>query len=144
MHEMPDEWRWRFMAHILGMREGFVQDHYDRVIQHANFRMHVGQPWLDAREAGGRAMLTTPAGEYTAHFLITGTGVSMDPVLLPELTHCAHNIAQWGDCYARPRRSGIRACCNFPTSGRTAHSWKRPLARRRGLPISTSSASTPR
>lgn len=117
MHEMPDEWRWRFMAHILGMREGFAQDHYDRVIQHANFRMHVGQPWLDAREAGGRAVLTTPAGEFTADFLITGTGVSMDPGLLPELAHCAHNIAQWGDRYAPPEAERNPRLLQFPYLG---------------------------
>ena len=114
MHEMPDEWRWRFMAHILGMREGFAQDHYDRVVRHANFRMHVGQPWLDARAEGGRAVLTTPADEFVADFLITGTGVSMDPALVPELANCAGNIAQWNHRYAPPEAERNARLGQFP------------------------------
>ena len=41
MHEMPDAWRWRFMANILGMREGFAQDTYDRASRFPNFTMHL-------------------------------------------------------------------------------------------------------
>ncbi len=117
MHEMTDEWRWRFMSHILGMREGFAQDHYDRVIRHANFRLHIGEPWEAAREDAGRAVLTTPAGEFTADFLITGTGVSMDPSLVPELTHCAHNIAQWADRYTPPEAEANARLGQFPYLG---------------------------
>ena len=117
MHEMPDAWRWRFMAHILGMREGFAQDHYDRVVKHGNFHMHVGQPWLDARAQDGRAVLTTPAGAFTADFLITGTGVSMDPALVPELAHCHGNIAQWADRYAPPAAEANPRLGQFPYLG---------------------------
>lgn len=117
MHEMSDEWRWRFMSHILGMREGFAQDHYDRVMRHANFRMHIGQPWDAAREEAGRAVLSTPAGEFTADFLITGTGVSMDPGLVPELAHCAHNIAQWADRYTPPTAEANARLGQFPYLG---------------------------
>lgn len=117
MHEMPDEWRWRFMAHVLSMREGFAQDHYDRVTRHGNFRLHIGQPWLAAREEAGQAVLTTPEGEFTADFLITGTGVSMDPALVPELTHCAHNIAQWGDRYTPPAAEANARLAQFPYLG---------------------------
>jgi cation diffusion facilitator CzcD-associated flavoprotein CzcO len=100
--EMPDDWRWRFMAHILGMREGFAQDHYDRVIRFPHFRMHLGEPWLAAREDRGRAVVTTPKREFAADFLIAATGVRMDPALRPELVHCAHNIALWRDRYTPP------------------------------------------
>jgi cation diffusion facilitator CzcD-associated flavoprotein CzcO len=117
MHEMPDEWRWRFMSHILGMREGFAQDHYDRVTRHANFHLHIGQPWQEAREQGGRALLTTPSGEFSADFLITGTGVSMDPSLVPELAHCATNIARWADRYTPPTPEANERLGQFPYLG---------------------------
>ena len=117
MHEMPDEWRWRFMAYILGLREGFAQDHYDRVMRHANFRMHVGEPWQAAREEAGQAVLTTPAGEFRADFLITGTGVSMDPALVPELANCAGNIALWGDRYTPPAAEASARLGQFPYLG---------------------------
>ena len=52
LHEMPDEWRWRFMARVLGMREGFAQDHYDRVRAFPNFSLETGSAVTGAR--GGR------------------------------------------------------------------------------------------
>jgi cation diffusion facilitator CzcD-associated flavoprotein CzcO len=102
MHEMPDAWRWRFMAKILGMREGFAQDTYDRASRFPNFTMHLDRPWTDARAEDGRAVLATPRGEFAADFLICGTGVRMDPGAVPELALCADNIAQWHDRYAPP------------------------------------------
>jgi FAD-dependent urate hydroxylase len=101
--DMPDEWRWRFMRKILGMREGFPQDTYDRANRFPNFLMHIGRPWTGARVgAGGRAVAETPRGEFAADFLVCGTGVRMDAAARPELAGCAHNIATWADRYAPP------------------------------------------
>ncbi len=102
MHEMSDEWRWRFLSYILGLREGFPQDTYTRVLAFPNFTMHVGRPWTAARAEAGRAVLETPRGPFAADYLICGTGARMDPALVPELTACAHNIARWRDRYAPP------------------------------------------
>jgi cation diffusion facilitator CzcD-associated flavoprotein CzcO len=115
--EMSDEWRWRFMAYILGMREGFAQDHYDRVTRWPNFRLRAGEPWEAAREEAGRAVVTTPRGEFAADFLITGTGVRMDPSLCPELAHCAGNIALWRDRYAPPEGERNDRLGAFPYLG---------------------------
>lgn len=114
MHEMPDEWRWRFMARILGMREGFAQDTYDRANAHPNFTMHLGRPWTGARAEGGRAVVETPCGGFTADFLICGTGVRMDPAAVPELAQCHHNIAQWRDRYAPPPAEADERLGCFP------------------------------
>ena len=102
MGEMTDEWRWRFMSHVLGMREGFAQDHYDRVIRFPNFRLHAGREWQAARIEDGYVVLTTQGGDFTADYCITGTGVRMDARLRPELAHCAENIATWGGRYTPP------------------------------------------
>ncbi|WP_043359138.1 NAD(P)-binding domain-containing protein [Belnapia sp. F-4-1] len=102
MHEMPDVWRWRFLSTILGLREGFPQDTYNRVLAFPNFTMHVGRPWTAARAEAGRAVLETPRGPFTADYLICGTGARMDPGLVPELAACAGNIAQWRDRYLPP------------------------------------------
>ncbi len=114
MGEMPDEWRWRFMSYILGMREGFAQDHYDRVMRFPNFRMHAGASWEAARVQDGRVVLTTPAGEFTADHCITGTGVRMDASLCPELAGCAGNIALWADRYAPPAEEADARLGGFP------------------------------
>jgi len=114
IHEMPDEWRWRFMAHVLGLREGFPPDTYARVLAFPNFGMHVGRPWTAARVQDGQAVVATPRGEFSADFLICGTGVRMDPALVPELAGCAHNIARWSDRYTPPTEEANPRLGDFP------------------------------
>lgn len=115
--EMPDAWRWRFMATILGMREGFPQDTHDRAARFPNFTLHVGRPWTGARAEGGRAVLATPRGEFAADFLICGTGVAMDPAAVPELAGCADNVALWRDRYHPPEAERDERLGAFPYLG---------------------------
>lgn len=113
--EMPDEWRWRFMSHILGLREGFPQATFDRCARHANFRMHLGRPWTGAAPApGGGVLLETAKGPFRADFAIAGTGVRMDPALVPELADCAGNIAQWRDRYTPPEAEANERLSEYP------------------------------
>lgn len=112
--DMPDEWRWRFMQHILGLREGFPPDTWARVAAFANFTFHVGRPWTGARIAGGRVLLDTPKGAFAADFVICGTGVDHDARLRPELAACADNIATWGDRYTPPDNQRNDRLARFP------------------------------
>lgn len=114
LHEMPDEWRWRFMARILGLREGFAQDTHDRAARFPNFVIHIGRNWTGARVEAGRAVLATSRGDFTADFAIAGTGVRMDPSLVPELAGCAHNIALWRDRYTPPEKDRNDRLGEFP------------------------------
>ena len=100
--DMEDAWRWRFMQKILGLREGFPQDAYDRCNAHQNFRIRTGEPWLEALVEGDRAVVRTPKGKFAADFLICGTGVDMDFALRPELASFADQIATWSDRYQPP------------------------------------------
>ena len=102
MGDMPDEWRWRFMAYILGLREGFPPGTYARVTAFPNFTMHTGRSWTDARMTGERIELQTTHGPFTADFAICGTGVRHDFTHRPELAACADNIARWSDRYDPP------------------------------------------
>lgn len=114
IHEMPDEWRWRFMSYILGLREGFPQDTYTRVLAFPNFTMHVGRPWTGARVEAGRAVLETARGDFSADYAICGTGVQMDPACVPELAGCADNIALWADRYTPPGEEANERLSRFP------------------------------
>jgi len=114
LHEMPDDRRWRFMSYILGLREGFPQDTYDRVIAFPSFTMHVGRPWTGAREEGGRVVLATARGAFAADYAICGTGVRMDPSLVPELAGFADNIALWSDRYTPPPEEANGRLAAFP------------------------------
>ncbi len=114
LHAMPDEWRWRFMSHVLGLREAFPQDTWDRCARHANFLMHVGRRWTGARVEDGRVTLDTPRGAFRADFLICGTGVRMDFEATPPLAAFADNIARWSDRYAPPAAEADERLGAFP------------------------------
>lgn len=103
MGEMPDEWRWRFMSHVLGLREAFPQDTWDRVARFPQFAMEVGRPWTGAHVGvDGGVVVRTPRGDHAADFLICGTGINMDFARVPMLRGFAGNIARWGDRYTPP------------------------------------------
>ncbi len=112
--DMPDEWRWRFMQHILGLREGFPPETWARVSAFENFIMHLGRPWTSARIEDGRVLLETPKGPFMADFVICGTGVDHDPHHRPELAAFADNIATWGDRYTPPAAERNERLARFP------------------------------
>ncbi len=100
--EMPDAWRWRFMRHILNLRESFPQETYDRMRRHSNFTIHRGAGWTGAQMAGDRVRIMTAKGPFEADFLICGTGIDIDPARRPELAPFADRIATWRDRYTPP------------------------------------------
>ena len=118
MSDLDDAWRWRFMSTILGMREGFPQDTYDRCAKYQNFHLQNGAPIHAVREtAAGGLELATPRGPFNADFLICGTGVEMDFKRRPELDRFAFNIATWADRYAPPAEEADERLGRFPYLG---------------------------
>ncbi len=115
--EMPDEWRWRFMSHIVRMREGFPPDTYRRVMAHPGFTMHAGRGWTGAWMQGARVALQTARGDFAADFVITGTGVRHDFAQRPELAPFADRIARWSDRYVPPDGEADGALGAFPYLG---------------------------
>lgn len=114
LSDLDDAWRWRFMSAILGLREGFPQQTFDRCACHSNFTLHNGAPWLAARQAQGRVEITTPKGPFIADFLICGTGIDTDFARKPELARFAENIATWGDRYTPPDDERNDRLARFP------------------------------
>ncbi|SJZ82243.1 Predicted flavoprotein CzcO associated with the cation diffusion facilitator CzcD [Enhydrobacter aerosaccus] len=102
MSEMPDEWRWRIMGHIMRTRESFPGDTYRRVMAFPDFRMHVGRNWTDARLANGRVRIETTSEPFDADYVICGTGIRQNLKARPELANIADHVALWGDRYAPP------------------------------------------
>src|SRR5918993_366519 len=101
--DMPDLWRWRFMANILNAREGFPADTYARVMAFADtFTMHAERPWTDARMQDGRIRIETTRGPFHADFAICGTGTRQNVHLRPELASFAGKIAMWNDRFTPP------------------------------------------
>jgi cation diffusion facilitator CzcD-associated flavoprotein CzcO len=114
LSDLDDAWRWRFMRHILAMREGFPQETWDRCAVHENFHLRTASPWTGARIADGAVVVETPAGPHTTDFLICGTGVEMDFALRPELSRIAENIARWSDRYTPPAEEADDRLARFP------------------------------
>ena len=102
LRDLPDEWRWRFMAYILGLRESIPQGTYDRMRLHPNFRIHTGAGWSGVAVKEGRLAIATANGPFTADFIIAGTGVDIDFAKRPELAAFADRIATWADRYTPP------------------------------------------
>jgi cation diffusion facilitator CzcD-associated flavoprotein CzcO len=102
LRDLPDEWRWRFMAYILGLRESIPQGTYDRMRRHQNFRIHTGAGWSGVEVKDGRLEIATEKGPFAADFIIAGTGIDIDFAQRPELAPFADLIATWADRYTPP------------------------------------------
>ena len=102
LSDLDDAWRWRFMSHILGLREGFPQPTWDRAARWPNFHLHTGAPWSQVQATNDQVQAQTPQGPVTADFVIAGTGMDVDFSHRSELAHVAHNIARWSDRYTPP------------------------------------------
>ena len=114
LSDLDDEWRWRFMSRILGLREGFPQQTYDRCACHENFDVVTGAPWDEVALCGDQVKISTPKGDFVADFVISGTGVEMDFTVRPELQRFAHNIATWTDRYTPPEADQNARLGRFP------------------------------
>ena len=112
--EMPDDWRWRFMRHILSLRESFPQETYDRMCRHPNFAIHRSAGWLGAEVAGDRVHIATAKGPFEADFLICGTGIDIDLARRPELASIAAHVATWADRYTPPPDEAEPRLARFP------------------------------
>lgn len=102
LSDLDDVWRWRFMAHILGLREGFPQATFDRCAKFDQFHLMTGAEIDSVAMRDEHVLLSTAKGPVEADFVIAGTGIDMDFAARPELTHCADNIATWSDHYTPP------------------------------------------
>ena len=115
--DLDDAWRWRFMSRVLGLREGFPQETFDRCARHENFRLVTGSAWLRAWPDGDGVAIETTAGTTRAHFVICGTGIDIDFGRRPELARCADNIASWADRYTPPEPERDERLARYPYLG---------------------------
>jgi FAD-dependent urate hydroxylase len=99
---LDDAIRWRFMRHLLSIREALPAETWNRVTRRANFYLHTGSPWLDARIVDNAIEIATPKGTHAADFAISGTGFEMDITARTEIAEAIPHIATWADRYAPP------------------------------------------
>ncbi|MEO1092385.1 MAG: NAD(P)/FAD-dependent oxidoreductase [Pseudomonadota bacterium] len=100
LSDLDDTWRWRFMHHVMSLREGFPQDTYDRCVRHHNFRIATDAAWTScAVTKRGTVAVESPAERFEFDYVIAGTGIDVDFGKRPELAPYADAIATWGDRY---------------------------------------------
>lgn len=113
--DLDDAWRWRFMSHILGLRESIPQATYDRIRAFDNFEIVTGAPWESvALGEDGRVKLATPRGAYRADYLISCAGMEVDFAARQELAPFADAIQTWGDVYAPPEEEANPRLARYP------------------------------
>jgi FAD-dependent urate hydroxylase len=100
--ELPDAARWHQAIRFRRAGSTPPADAIERVLKHANFRLHLSAPWLSAREEAGRIAAQAADGEFEFDFAIAGTGYFVDPGARPELADFAHEILLWRDRYQPP------------------------------------------
>jgi len=115
--DLPDRLRWRFMSHLLSVREAFPRETWERARRHAGFTLRTGAGVIGARVEHGRAVLETTAGTLTADFVICGTGFEMDVAALPALAPHAGLIATWGDRFSPAPGEENPRLARFPYLG---------------------------
>ncbi|MFW5835149.1 MAG: FAD/NAD(P)-binding protein [Pseudomonadota bacterium] len=112
--DLDDALRWRFMHHVMGLREGFPQDTYDRCTAHPAFAIVTGAPWEKVRAVGDAVEVTTPEGRFVFDHVICGTGIDVDFGHRPELAPHAAHIATWGDRYQPPAELRDERLARYP------------------------------
>ena len=97
MRDLPDEVRWRFMRHLLTMREAFPVETWERVTRHPNAVLHPGAGWTGAEVLDGRVRIETAEGPFVADYIICGTGFDVSPAAAPLLAGFGDRVATWVD-----------------------------------------------
>ncbi|WP_319024811.1 NAD(P)/FAD-dependent oxidoreductase [Nisaea sediminum] len=100
--ELDDPWRWRFMNHLLTLREAFPKETWERTARHDAFELLTGAPWLSCDVRDGRVEIVTPKRKLEADFLIVGTGFDIDLAAVPEFSDIAAHAALWRDRFQPP------------------------------------------
>lgn len=106
---LPDEWKWRFLHHVLAEQTPPPRDSVLRVSRHRNARLRLGSPVLSLAEAGGALRVGTPKCAVAVDFLVLATGFRVDLARRPELALLSPHIRLWRDRFAPPPGAGLES-----------------------------------
>ena len=115
--ELDDATRWRFMHHLLSVRESLPPETWDRCTRHPNFHLHTGSPWQRVTRTGEAVRIDTPIACFEADFLICGTGFEMAFARRSELAGFGEHVATWADRYTPPPALANSRLAPYPYLG---------------------------
>ncbi len=96
---LSDADKYALMAAFFRMNQPPTNDTFERAVALPGFHLHLGAPWDAVVERDGRAVVTTPQGEFVFDYLLIGTGMITDPALRPELRLVEPGILRWRDTF---------------------------------------------
>ncbi len=115
--DLDDAIRWKWMRHLLPLREALPLETWQRVTRHHNFSLHTGCPWNRVEVTGNAVRIETPKGVHEVDFLILGTGLSIDMRERKELGDLTRHIATWGDRFTPAKGDEDARLSSFPYLG---------------------------
>lgn len=115
--DLPDEWRWRFMSHILPLNEPPPPDTFRRASRHAGFALHLGERWENIETTEDTVRVTTADDKYEFDHLLIAVGMVQDVALHAELGEAASQVARWRDRYQPPADEQNPGLGGFPYLG---------------------------
>ncbi|HET8936896.1 MAG TPA: XdhC family protein [Polyangiales bacterium] len=115
--DLPDADKWRFISQILRMGQLPPRDTLQRAQTHQGFHLQPNSTWHKVAERAGEIVIHTSSGEYTADFVIAGTGFITDLRARPELTLLEPQIARWADRFTPPPEESHEDLLRHPYLG---------------------------
>jgi len=100
--QLPDAIRWAQARRFRRSGSTPPVDAVERATNFANFHLHLGAQWSEARIANGAIEASVAGERLTFDFAIAGTGYFIDPAARPELADFASHIRLWRDQYVPP------------------------------------------
>ena len=101
-YQLPDAIRWAQARRFRRSGSTPPVDAVERVTNFANFYLHLGTQWSEARIANGAIEASVAGERLTFDFAIAGTGYFIYPAARPELADFARHIRLWRDQYVPP------------------------------------------
>jgi hypothetical protein len=98
--DLPDDVRWHQAIRFRRAGSTAPPDAIERVMRHANFRLHLAAAWEAARVDAGVIAARAGAEDYRFDFAIAGTGYFVDAKARPVLAAVAPHFMRWRDRYA--------------------------------------------
>lgn len=116
-HELPDADRWRLARIYCEVGSTPPTDAIERVVDFANFHLHLSAPWRAAQVDNGVVVPALDGEPLRFDFVIAGTGYAVDLRAKPELARFADHVALWADRYAPPPHEADASLARHPYLG---------------------------
>ncbi|MBE7637081.1 NAD(P)-binding domain-containing protein [Sneathiella sp. P13V-1] len=116
-YKLPDAEKWAFMKAGFDARIAPPRDSMLRLKVFDNFNLKLGTSVQEFVQKEQKVIAKTSKGEFTADFVIFGTGYAMNMAAQDELKPFADDICLWRDIYTPPEDLTDATLASYPYLG---------------------------